>query len=248
MAFMTANYVARETGWAMRGWGHGDRATSERFRSPQTFAGRFEALLKDVRPLGFETIDLWGVHLHPEWATDPTLDLAGATDVVSGRAAARKLIRDGAIGTVRAVYAEANWGRIESWHPSPQGLYGVGAVVDVGIYPLTILTAMFGPARRVVAYGTILERERITIDHATFLLETPDFNVALVELESGVVVRLTATFWVRAGKTGRPRRAGAFAAHVVEILDAIARSASDGAAVEVGSHFEPPSPLEWAGS
>ena len=43
------------------------------------------------------------------------------------------------------------------WHPSPQGLYDVGPVVDVGIYPLTILTAMFGPARRVVAYGTMLE-------------------------------------------------------------------------------------------
>ena len=31
IAFTTANEVARETGWAMRGWRHGDRATSEAF-------------------------------------------------------------------------------------------------------------------------------------------------------------------------------------------------------------------------
>ena len=58
-----------------------------------------------------------------------------------------KLVRDGAVGTVRAVYAEANWDRIERWHPDPRSLYAVGPVVDVGVYPLTILTAMFGPVR-----------------------------------------------------------------------------------------------------
>ena len=31
IAFMTANYVARETGYAMHGWGHGDQATHEAF-------------------------------------------------------------------------------------------------------------------------------------------------------------------------------------------------------------------------
>jgi predicted dehydrogenase len=52
-------------------------------------------------------------------------------------------------------YAEANWGRVERWHPSPESLYEVGPLVDVGIYPLTILTAMFGPARLVTAFGTL---------------------------------------------------------------------------------------------
>ena len=59
-----------------------------------------------------------------------------------------KLVRDGALGTVRVAYAEANWGRIESWHPSPMTIYAVGAMGDVGVYPIAILTAMFGPARR----------------------------------------------------------------------------------------------------
>src|SRR5687768_8919901 len=67
---MTANYVARETGWAMHGWGHGDQTTSERFAPLETFAERFDELLRDVRALGFDTIDLWGAHLSPAWATD----------------------------------------------------------------------------------------------------------------------------------------------------------------------------------
>jgi predicted dehydrogenase len=137
---------------------------------------------------------------------------------------------------------------------------------------------------------------------------TPDFTVALVELATGIVVRLTATFWVRPGRqrgiefhgdasslylaswgefdsrlelsadgeeftpvplvrepyrgigwsraladladaiaTGRPHRASAeHAAHVVELLNAIARSMQDGAAVAVESDFAAPAPMEWA--
>jgi predicted dehydrogenase len=236
------------------------------------------------------------------------LSAAPATLLGEAQQTAWKHVRDGAIGTVRAVYAEANWGRIETWHPSPQGLYAVGPVVDVGIYPLTILTAMFGPARRVVAYGTLLEPARTTLAGEPFSLETPDLNVALVELDSGAVVRLTATFWVRTARQrgiefhgeratlhlgswmefdssleqsssgdsytpvpllrepykgidwsralvdldealeeGRPHRASAYhAAHVVEVLGAIADSAAGAGPVEVRSTFEPPAPMEWA--
>jgi L-ribulose-5-phosphate 3-epimerase len=69
IAFMTANYVARETGWAMHGWGHGDRATNDRFAPIETYAERLGELLGRIRALGFEAIDLWGAHLGPEWAT-----------------------------------------------------------------------------------------------------------------------------------------------------------------------------------
>ena len=76
------------------------------------------------------------------------LSAAPATLLGEAQQTAWKHVRDGAIGNVRAVYAEANWGRIETWHPSPQGpCTPVGPLVDVGVYPLTILTAMFGPAR-----------------------------------------------------------------------------------------------------
>jgi L-ribulose-5-phosphate 3-epimerase len=70
IAFMTANLVARETGWAMRDWGHGDAATNAFFAPLDTYGERIDALLGDVRALGFEAVDLWGAHLHPDWATD----------------------------------------------------------------------------------------------------------------------------------------------------------------------------------
>jgi predicted dehydrogenase len=128
------------------------------------------------------------------------LSCAPATLLGESLQTAWKLLRENAIGTVRAVYAEANWGRIESWHPSPQTLYQAGPLVDVGIYPLTALTAIFGPVRRVRAFGAILEPERVTKDGVAFTLASPDFTVALLELENGPVVRLTATFWVGPGK------------------------------------------------
>jgi predicted dehydrogenase len=123
------------------------------------------------------------------------LSCSPATLLGEAQQTAWKLVREGAIGTPRVVYAEANWGRIEVWHPSPLTLYDAGPAFDVGVYPLTIATAMFGPARRVVAYARTLLPDR-----PGFRLETPDFVVAVVELESGVVVRLTASFYVGPGK------------------------------------------------
>jgi L-ribulose-5-phosphate 3-epimerase len=76
ITFMTANYVARETGYTMHGWSHGDRTTNEAFAPIETYAERLDALLADVRALGFDTVDIWGAHLSPEWATDAHVDAA----------------------------------------------------------------------------------------------------------------------------------------------------------------------------
>jgi len=56
-------------------------------------------------------------------------------------------IRADRLGPVRAIYADVSWGRIETWHPAPAPFYEVGAMVDVAVYPLTLATAMVGPAR-----------------------------------------------------------------------------------------------------
>ena len=111
-----------------------------------------------------------------------------------------KLLREQAIGRVRVVYAEANWGHIESWHPTPATIYAAGPAADVGVYPLAILTAIFGPARRVTAYGATVEPDRVDKHGVPFRIETPDLVVAAIELEDGVVVRLTASFYVGPGK------------------------------------------------
>jgi sugar phosphate isomerase/epimerase len=79
----TASFVARETGYAMHGWGHGDRTTNEAFAPVETYAERLDELLAHVQALGFDAIDLWGAHLSPAWATDEHVDTA--RDVLAGR-------------------------------------------------------------------------------------------------------------------------------------------------------------------
>jgi predicted dehydrogenase len=128
------------------------------------------------------------------------LSSAPATLLGEAQQTAWKLVRDGAVGRARVVYAEANWDRLERWHPDPRGLYAVGPLVDVGIYPLAIVTAMFGPVRRVLGYSTMLEPGRTLKTGAPFTPEAADFHVAILELADDVVVRLTANFYVPASK------------------------------------------------
>ncbi len=113
-----------------------------------------------------------------------------------GQQTAWKCIREGRLGQVRVAYAEVNWGRIESWHPAPGPFYEVGALFDVGVYPLTVLTTIFGPARQAWAYGRVLYPDRVTQEGTPFHIETPDFVVAAVELANGPLVRLTTNFYV----------------------------------------------------
>jgi predicted dehydrogenase len=128
------------------------------------------------------------------------LSSAPATLLGEAQQSAWKLVRDGAIGPVRVVYAEANWDRLERWHPDPVGLYAVGPLADVGVYPLAIMTAMFGPVRRVKAHAALVEPDRVRLDGRAFRLEAPDFVAAVLELEDGVVARLTASFYVGPSK------------------------------------------------
>jgi predicted dehydrogenase len=111
------------------------------------------------------------------------------------------LIADGRLGPVRAVYADVNWGRIETWHPAPIPFYDVGVLVDVGVYPLTIATAFLGPAVAIEARGWELLPERITTGDERYRIGSPDLILAAVELANGAVMRLTGSFYV-----GRPSR------------------------------------------
>ena len=81
IAVTTASFVARETGYATHGWGHGDRLASEAFAPVETFGERLDELLADVRALGFDAVELWGGHLNPAWATDD--HVAAAHDPVA---------------------------------------------------------------------------------------------------------------------------------------------------------------------
>jgi predicted dehydrogenase len=233
------------------------------------------------------------------------LGAAPSTTWGEAQQTAWKVLREGRLGRLRLAYAEVNWGRIESWHSSPQPFYEFGPLFDVGVYPLTVLTSFLGPACRARGYGTILMSPRETLDGRTFEVGAPDFGVALIEF-GDVLVRLTTNFYVghhtpqqgiefhgdaaslltswydfdgpvqlapfgggyepvpfvaepypgvqlarglnemaTAMVEDRPHRAtGEQAAHVVEIMCAVAASWSgDGGWVEIRSEFTPPDPL-----
>ena len=239
------------------------------------------------------------------------LGCAPATFLGEAQQTAAAWIRDGRLGRIRAVYADVSHGRIETWHPAPQAFFDVGVLVDVAVYPLTLVTTMVGPARTVRAWGWDLLPNRVTVDGTPFRIGRPDLIVAAIELDGGAVLRLTSSFYVgrpakfRGGlefhgdaasfalgnfqefnaavesgpydgeyaavrhvrepfagidwgvgvadlagaiAEGRPHRASAEqAAHVVDILDAAARSMADaGRPVEVASSFPAPALMPWA--
>lgn len=124
------------------------------------------------------------------------LSCAPVTWLGEAQQTAWKLIRDGKIGTPRVAYATVDWSRIEGWHPNPAPFYAVGAVADVGVYPLSLLTAWFGPVVRVVAGGGVIMPDRTTKDGKPFKLTTEDWTVSVLEFANGLRARLTANFYV----------------------------------------------------
>lgn len=77
VSFISASFVARPLGYRMtEGWMQGDEATNAYFRPIETFRERFDALLGEVRALGFRAVDLWTAHLNPAWATDAHVQAA----------------------------------------------------------------------------------------------------------------------------------------------------------------------------
>jgi L-ribulose-5-phosphate 3-epimerase len=77
ISLVTASFVTREVGFgSISDWGEGDRATQEYFSPLATYEQRFGALLDDIAGLGYRTVDLWGAHLHHDWATDDHFEIA----------------------------------------------------------------------------------------------------------------------------------------------------------------------------
>jgi predicted dehydrogenase len=147
-------------------------------------------------------------------------------------------IRAGRLGQIRAIYADVSWGRIETWHPAPEPFFDVGVLVDVAVYPLTLATAMIGPARTVRAWGWDLLRDRVTVGGSPFRIGSPDLIFAAVELEGGTVLRLTGSFYVGAPARGR----GGMEFHGDDASLALASFQEFDAAVEIGPYggaYEP---------
>ncbi|HPD16557.1 MAG TPA: Gfo/Idh/MocA family oxidoreductase [Planctomycetota bacterium] len=121
----------------------------------------------------------------------------------------KKVVQEGLVGDVKEVYAEMNWSRIEAWHPAPAAFYGRGAgpLFDVGCYPLSVLIQVFGSATAVRAMGGIRLRERTIASGPdagkSFTVTNPDHTCTLIEFDSGIHCRLTASFFaVKSAQAG----------------------------------------------
>jgi len=113
-----------------------------------------------------------------------------------------KAVRGGMAGVLLCVSADMMHGRIESWHPNPEPFYapGAGPMLDVGCYPLNVLTSILGPVRTVRGSAKISIPRRTIGSGAgkgkTFSVTTADHVDGLLEFESGAIGRLSTSFVV----------------------------------------------------
>jgi predicted dehydrogenase len=115
-----------------------------------------------------------------------------------------RALRKGEIGTPRAVYAELEDGPFHLaephlWH-SPSGApydyreeFRMGVTVEHAAYYLGWFSAFFGPAKSITAFSACLWPDRRISPEESLHVTTPDFSVACVTFESGMVARLTCS-------------------------------------------------------
>ena len=145
-------------------------------------------------------------------ATSLGLRVGSAPDTFLGGAhqQARKLLDDGAVGTITSGTAFVMSHGMEHWHPNPDFFFlpGAGPVLDVGPYYVTNLIQLIGPVRRVAALSATPKRTR-TIQSAarkgeSIPVETPTTIHAILEFHSGAVVTLCASWDVWGGHSHSP--------------------------------------------
>jgi predicted dehydrogenase len=144
-----------------------------------------------------------------ELARQRGLKLAVAPAVLldPGVRRAAELIRGGAIGKVCLVRAHST-GPGPASDPKqlgdPTWFYqsGSGALREQGVYPLTTITGLLGPAKRVTALAGIAipeaPRRRGPVVGGTIRVEAPDNYVVLLDFGAGCFATVDASYCVRA--------------------------------------------------
>jgi predicted dehydrogenase len=130
------------------------------------------------------------------------LALGSAADTFLGSAGqtARQVIDSGELGEIFGFSLFSAYSRAELWHPDPGFLFvrGGGPVLDAGPYFIGALVNLLGPVRRVT--GHMLEgaatRQVSAPDRLVeqVNVEVPTHAAALLEVQSGAVGTMTASF------------------------------------------------------
>ncbi len=132
------------------------------------------------------------------------LRIGCAPDIFLGAAyqAGRAAIESGAIGEPLSVSAAMLVGGQETWHPNPDIFYvdGAGPLFDMGPYYLTAIAALLGSIVRVTGFASTRERERTILlgprVGERFRPSTPTHTISSMQLESGALANLVASFEV----------------------------------------------------
>lgn len=142
-----------------------------------------------------------GVHIVAAPADMLTLDWA----------LARSLVRDGAIGKVAFARVQSSHAGAAGigWPVDPRPFYkaGAGAMLDVGVYGITQITGVLGPAVRVMAMSGITVPTRVVrggaYDGIEFPVTAPDNNLVLLDFGGSTFAVVDGTFNVVASKSPR---------------------------------------------
>ncbi len=119
------------------------------------------------------------------------LACAPATPRAPAQQRAGRLLADGRLGPIQLGYAHAHVGRVTDWHDRPESFLETGPLYDGGVYPLALLTAWFGPVKRVRVADTL----DIWPDREDQSPTAPGHVEAMLEFTAGPIVRLTASLY-----------------------------------------------------
>lgn len=135
-------------------------------------------------------------------ADERDLKVGSAPDTFLGGShqLARKLIDDGAVGTIASGTCHVLSPGMEHWHPNPDFFFkpGGGPILDLGPYYLTNLVNLIGPAKRVAALSSAARTTRTISSEPrkgeTISVETPTNIHALLEFANGATITLSASW------------------------------------------------------
>jgi predicted dehydrogenase len=124
----------------------------------------------------------------------------------------RDLIQAGAIGTPFWAHAPApSWGgRNISFSSNPAWFFreGAGPFRDMAVYALHLLTALFGPVRRVTAMQAVTVKRR-SWEGRPFFVTAPDNVVAQLDFGEGLLASVGAQ-WCTGGSRAQPFQFGIY--------------------------------------
>jgi predicted dehydrogenase len=95
----------------------------------------------------------------------------------------------------------------QAWPVDPTSIYqeGAGPMLDMGVYGIHQITAVFGPARKVTALSGVTASERVVAEGPfqgkSIAVTTPDNNLLLLEWDKSVLAVIDGTFNVRASRS-----------------------------------------------